>query len=57
MKMEKKSGSKILLRRSKKEIMDKARTGVFDSNPLLATPHRLVCKTCGCTRKSLIFPI
>jgi hypothetical protein len=51
MKMERKSGLKIFLRRSKKEIMDKAKMGVFDDNPLLATPHGLVCKTCGCTRK------
>ncbi|NIR86778.1 hypothetical protein GWO13_04080 [Candidatus Bathyarchaeota archaeon] len=49
--MKKKSGSKISLRRSKKEIVDKARKGFFDGNPLLAAPHRLVCKACGCTRE------
>ncbi len=51
MKRERKLDSKILLRRSKSEIVDKARKGVFDGNPLLATPHRLVCKACGCIRK------
>lgn len=51
MKKEKKLDSKILLQRFRREIMDKARKGVFNGNPLLATPHRLVCKTCGCTRK------
>ncbi len=51
MKMERKSDSKIFLHRSKKVIMDKARKGVFDDNPLLAAPHELVCKNCGCTRK------
>jgi len=50
MKMERKSDSSFL-QFSKGEIVDKARKGVFDGNPLLATPHRLVCKACGCTRK------
>jgi len=31
--------------------VEKARKGVFDGNPLLATQHRLVCKACGCTRE------
>lgn len=44
MKMERKSGSKG-------KIVDKARKRVFNGNPLLATPHRLVCKACGCTRR------
>jgi hypothetical protein len=44
MKMERRAGSK-------REIVDKARKGFFDGNPLLATPHRLVCKACGCTRE------
>ncbi len=51
MKKEKKLDSKIFLLRSKREIVDKARKGVFNGNPLLATPHRLVCKACGCARK------
>jgi len=51
MKVKKKAGSKIFLRRSKGEIVEKARKGVFDDNPLLATPHRLACKACGCTRE------
>jgi len=51
MKMERKRSSKIFLQRSKREIVDKARKGIFDGNPLLAAPHRLVCKACGCIRK------
>lgn len=35
---------------SKKAIMDMARRGVFNGNPMLATSHELVCKTCGCTQ-------
>jgi len=49
--MEKKSGSKVSPQLSKREIVDKAKKGVFDGNPLLVTPHRLVCKACGRTRK------
>jgi len=51
MKVERRWGAKIFLHRSKWEIVDKARKGFFDGNPLLATPHRLVCKACGCTRE------
>lgn len=51
MRMEKKFGSKVLRRGSEEEIMDKAKKGAFDNNPLLAVPHRLVCKACGCSRK------
>lgn len=49
--MEEKSSSKSSLQLSKREVVDKARKGFFNGNPLLATPHRLVCKACGCTRK------
>jgi len=49
--MKRKSPRGILRRSSKEEIMNKARKGVFDRNPLLVTPHELVCKACGCTRK------
>ena len=49
--MEEKSRSKSSLQLSKREVVDKARKGFFNGNPLLATPHRLVCKVCGCTRK------
>lgn len=51
MKKEKKLDSKILLQRFKREIVDKARKGVFNGNPLLAVPHKLVCKACRCTWK------
>ena len=40
-----------IFQRPKEEIINRAKTGVFDRNPLLATPHELVCKACGCTRK------
>lgn len=36
---------------SKDEIVSKARDGVFDRNPLLATPHELVCTSCGCKHR------
>jgi len=32
----------------KAKIMKKAREGAFDRNPLLATLHQAICKTCGC---------
>jgi len=49
--MKRKSGPGILRRNPKDEIMNRAGKGVFDRNPLLATPHELVCKACGCKRK------
>ncbi len=49
--MKRKSGPSILRRNPKDEIINRAKRGVFDRNPLLATPHELVCKTCGCKRK------
>jgi len=49
--MKKKSGPSILRRNPKDEIVSKARKGKFDRNPLLATPHELTCKACGCKRK------
>jgi len=35
----------------KAKIVDKVREGVFDRNPLLATPHTVECKNCGCARR------
>jgi len=49
--MERKSGPSILRRNPKDEIIKRARKGVFDRNPMLATPHELLCKACGCKRK------
>jgi len=49
--MKRKSGPSILRRNPKDEVVNRARKGVFDRNPLLATPHELVCKACGCKRK------
>mgnify|MGYP001056869466 CR=1 FL=1 len=36
---------------SKNEIISRARKGVFDRNPLLATPHEIACTSCGCKHK------
>lgn len=49
--MKRKFRSATFRHRSKEEIIKKARRGVFDSNPLLATSHDVVCKTCGCVHK------
>lgn len=49
--MKKQSGSRIRQHVSKEAIIDKARKGVYDRNPLLATSHQVVCKNCGCTQK------
>jgi len=49
--MERKNDPKTIRHDSKEEIVDKAKKGVFDSNPLLATLHVLVCKTCGYKQK------
>lgn len=35
----------------KKAIIDMARKGVFNRNPMLAASHELACKACGCTQK------
>ncbi len=49
--MERKNNPKTLRHDPKQEIVKKAKKGVFDSNPLLATSHVLVCKTCGYKQK------
>jgi len=49
--VEKVSGSRFLRRFSKESIVDMARRGAFNRNPLLAASHELVCKACGCTQK------
>jgi hypothetical protein len=49
--MKRKSIPSILRRNPKDEIINRARKGVFDRNPLLAAPHELLCKVCGCKRK------
>jgi len=49
--MKRKFGPSILRRSPKDEIINIARKGVFDRNPLLAAPHELICKACGCKRK------
>jgi len=49
--MKRKSGPSILRHNPKDEIINRAKKGVFDRNPLLAAPHELVCKACGCKRK------
>ena len=49
--MKRKHGTSNLRRNPKDEIIKRAKKGVFDHNPLLATPHELVCRACGCKRK------
>jgi len=49
--MKRKPGSSIFRRNHKEEIIDRARKGVFDRNPLLVTSHQVVCKACGFTQK------
>jgi len=41
------SNKRISQQMLKAEIMEKARGGVFDSNPLLAALHHVTCKACG----------
>jgi len=38
-------------RNLKVKIVQRAREGIFDRNPLLATPHTVECRTCGCQQK------
>jgi len=49
--MKRKLSPSILRHNPKDDIINKAKKGVFDRSPLLATPHEIVCKTCGCKRK------
>lgn len=49
--MEKVSEPRFPGRFSKEAIVDMARKGVFDRNPMLAASHELACKACGCTQK------
>ncbi|MDH5663290.1 MAG: hypothetical protein OEY90_02380 [Candidatus Bathyarchaeota archaeon] len=49
--MKKKPSSNIFRRDPKEEIMNRARKGAFDRNPLLTTPHQVVCKACGFAQK------
>jgi ribosomal protein L37E len=49
--MKKKSSSSVFRRDIKEEVVNSARRGVFDGNPLLATPHQVVCKACGFSQK------
>jgi len=50
--MKKKTSSSVFRRDIKEEVVNSARRGVFDGNPLLATPHRVVCKACGFAQKT-----
>ena len=49
--MKKKLGPSVVRRDPKEEIMNMARKGIFDRNPLLATPHTLTCEACGYKQK------
>jgi len=44
-------GSYVSQRILKVKIVQKVREGVFDRNPLLATPHTVECRSCGCVQK------
>lgn len=44
-------GPRISQHNLKVKIMQKVREGVFDRNPLLATPHTVECRTCGSLQK------
>jgi hypothetical protein len=35
----------------KEEVTKRARQGLFDHNPLLASPHFVVCNACGSSRR------
>jgi hypothetical protein len=50
-KMKRKANPRNLRHNPKKEIINWAKKGVFDSNPLLATPHSAKCKACGFSEK------
>ena len=49
--MKRKPSPSIFRRNPKEEIINRARKGVFDRNPLFATSHQVVCKTCGFMQK------
>ncbi len=49
--MKRKGKSSIFRPNQKEEIVDWANKGVFDGNPLLATPHAVKCKACGFSEK------
>ena len=49
--MKRKLSPGIFQRNPKEEIINRARTGLFDRNPLLATSHQVVCKACEFTQK------
>lgn len=49
--MERELGPRISRRDFKAEVINKARKGIFNRNPLLVASHKLVCKACGCTQK------
>ena len=36
---------------SKEEVIKRARQGLFDHNPLLASPHFVVCNACGASER------
>ncbi|MFQ6074759.1 MAG: hypothetical protein ACE5Z5_01310 [Candidatus Bathyarchaeia archaeon] len=51
--MRRRSGPRPVRLPSKEEIREEAERGVFDRNPLLATPHEVVCKDCGYRNKAV----
>jgi len=49
--MKRKPSSNIFRRNPKEEIINRAKKGAFDHNPLLAASHQVACKTCGFAQK------
>jgi hypothetical protein len=49
--MKGKPSPSIFRRNPKEEIVNRARKGLFDRNPLLATSHQVTCEACGFTQK------
>jgi hypothetical protein len=49
--MKKKTSPSVPQRDHKQETINRARKGGFNRNPLLATPHQVVCKACGFAQK------
>jgi len=49
--MERGLGRRVSRRYYKVEVINKAKKGVFNGNPLLVASHWLLCKACGCVQK------
>jgi DNA-directed RNA polymerase subunit RPC12/RpoP len=52
--MTEETGQNLARLPTKGEIIAEAKKGMFNSNPLLTTPHEVVCKECG-YRRNIVF--